>query len=149
MKNAFSGFVLLLASALAFSAGNISAALSAGNDLSSALGRDAATGLPYLRVYVVNGGTASSGAQLALAPAAAHTVTLLEGSSMPIAGTLTAATAIDRPCDLIIFENGQSQIIRTSTSGTPLRSIRVAGTVSASGNPLGYTCSIVLKYTTP
>lgn len=73
---------------------------------------------------------------------------LTEGASFPVNGTLTSATAVEHPCDLIVFENGQSRIILTSPSGTPL-GVAVNGTVSASGNPLGYTCSIELKYTVP
>jgi hypothetical protein len=149
MKNHLIGLAFVLASAVAFAVGDITAAKSAADDIGSAIGRDPATGLPYLRVFVVN-----SGGQLrvAAAPAAAtstRTVTLTEGSTVAVDGTLTSAVATGRPCDLIIFENGQSQIILASPTGTPLNDRHVAGTVSASGNPFGYSCSIVLKYRTP
>jgi len=148
MKNTLVALAFVLASALAFAIGNISAARSAGDDLTSALGRDGQTGLAYLRVYVVNSGSSSSAVATIGAPVS-HIVTLSEGSSTPLDGTLLSATAVDRPCDLILFENGQSRIILASTSGTQLKGVRIAGTVSATGNPLGYTCSIVLRFTTP
>jgi len=151
MRNTVIGFAFLLASATAFAVGDITAAKSAENDISAALGRDSATGQPYLRVYVVN----SAGLQGGLATASgasassSHTVTLNEGDSFAIKGTLTSATATGRPCDLIVFDSGQSQLLLIDPSGTPLNDRRVSGTVSASGNPLGYSCSLVLKYATP
>jgi hypothetical protein len=151
MKNALRAFAFLLASAAAFAIGDVTAARSAANDISSALGQDPKTGLPYLRVFVVNAATARTGDAALSADGAptAHTALLADGESFPINGTLTSAAAVDRPCDLIIFENGQSRIILTSPSGTALKDLAVNGTVSASGNPLGYTCSVELKYTTP
>jgi hypothetical protein len=148
MKTTLIGFAFLIASAVAFAFGNITAARSAANDISAALGRDPATGQTYLRVYVVN----SSGphASLVASTGESRTMTLVEGASVPVDGTLVSASATsDRPCDLIVFQNGQSQIVKVAPSGTALNAMRVSGTVSASGNPFGYSCSIVLKYTTP
>ncbi|MFY9664694.1 MAG: hypothetical protein WAL67_04050 [Candidatus Cybelea sp.] len=150
MKNHLIGLAFVFASAVAFAVGDITAAKSAADDIGSAIGRDPATGLPYLRVFVVNaGGQLRVAAAPAVAAQPTHSVTLTEGSSVPVDGTLTSATATGRPCDLIIFENGQSQIILTSPTGTSLKDLHVTGTVSASGNPFGYSCSIVLKYRTP
>jgi hypothetical protein len=151
MKTTLVGVAFLFVSAVAFAVGDITAAKSAENDISSALGRDAATGQPYLRVFVVNRGDVS------LAPAAvssattslSRAVTLTEGSSVSITGTLTSAAAAGRPCDLIVFQNGQSQLFLVEPSGTSLKNMSVTGTVSASGNPLGYSCSLILKYIAP
>lgn len=147
MKNAFIGCAFLLVGACAFALGNVTAARSAATDVSSALGQDAKTGLPYLRVFVVNP-TAETAASGATAPSI-HTMTLADGSSVPLTGTLKLASAVGRPCDLIVFEKGQSQIIQTSPSGTKLNDLHVDGTISATGNPLGYNCSVVLEYSTP
>jgi len=151
MKTTLVGVAFLFVCAVAFAFGDITAAKSAENDISSALGRDAATGLPYLRVFVVNR------ADVSLAPASvssataslSHTVTLTEGSSVPINGMLTSAVAAERPCDLIVFQNSQSQLVLVEPSGTTLKNMPVVGTVSASGNPLGYSCSVTLKYQAP
>ena len=115
----------LLVSAVAFAIGNVTAA------------RGAAHPCP--------GGATPLPAEAA----GTHTVVLSDGESRPIDGTLTSATAVERPCDLIVFENGASRIIPTSPSGTALHDLALNGSVSASGNPLGYTCSIELKYTIP
>ncbi len=150
MKTTLVGVAFLFVSAVAFVFGDITAAKSAENDISSALGRDAA-GLPYLRVLVVNRSdvslapTAASSATMPLS----RTVTLPEGSSASITGTLTSAVADGRPCDLIVFQNGQSQLFLVEPSGTTLKNMPVTGTVSASGNPLGYSCSVILKYLAP
>lgn len=151
MKNAFIGLAFLLAGATAFAVGEVSAARGAGEDLSGVVGHDSKTGLAYLRVLVVNSSeTQVQGPNGSMAAERSrHKVTLAEGSSIPITGTLRSASAVEKPCDLIVFEKGQSQIILTSPSGTALKDMRVDGTVSASGNPLGYSCSIVLEYTIP
>lgn len=151
MKTTLAGMALLFVSAVAFAFGDISAAKSAENDISSALGRDAATGLPYLRVLVVNRGDTSLAPTAASSAAAPldRTVTLTQGSSVPITGRLTSAVAAGRPCDLIVFQNGQSQLVLVEPSGTTLKNLAVSGTVSASGNPLGYSCSVILKYVAP
>jgi hypothetical protein len=151
MKTTLVGVAFLFVCAVAFAVGDITAAKSAENDISSALGRDAATGQPYLRVFVVNRGDVSL-APTAASPATtplSRTVTLTEGSSVPITGTLASAVAAGRPCDLIVFQNGQSQLFLVEPSGTSLKNMPVAGTVSASGNPLGYSCSLILKYIAP
>ena len=151
MKNTLIAIAFLCASSLAFAAGCIAVAKSAENDISSALGLDAATGRSYLRVYVVNSGSLQA-APTSAGPSAAtvsRSVRLAEDNTVPITGKLTSATATDRPCDLIVFQNGQSQLILVGTAGTSLGNMPVAGTVSASGNPLGYNCSLVLQYTTP
>ncbi len=149
MKTALISVAFLFASAVAFAIGDITAARSAASDISAALGQDSATGQTYLRVYVVNAAGALPHAALVSA-GESHTVTIKESAQLPIEGTLTSATAIGgRPCDLIVFQNGQSQLLTIAPSSTPLKNLRVAGTVSASGNPFGYDCSIVLKYTVP
>ena len=150
MKNMLVCCAFVLASAVAFAVGNVSAARSAANDISSALGQDPKTGLPYLRVFVVNSMPLTSFANAQIASASSsHTMTLTDGSSVPVTGTLRRATAVGRPCDLIVFEKGQSRITLVNPSGTKLDDVPVDGTVSATGNPLGYTCSIVLEYATP
>jgi hypothetical protein len=124
MKRTLVGCAFLFASAVAFALGNITAARSAA---------DCPPG---------------SGQRVASA-SGTHTVTLDEGASLPVEGTLVSASATsDRPCELIVFKNGQSQLFQIAPSGTSLNDLHVAGTVSASGNPFGYSCSIVLKYTT-
>jgi hypothetical protein len=149
MKNMFIGFAFVFASAAAFAIGNVTAARSAADDISSALGQDPKTGLPYLRVLVVNS-TAQTpvGSEQTNSGPSSYTMTLAEGSSVPITGTLRSAAAVGRPCDLIVFENGKSRIILAGTTRTKL-DLHVDGKVSATGNPLGYSCSIVLEYTTP
>jgi hypothetical protein len=151
MKHMFIGFAFVLASAVAFAIGNVTAARSAANDIGSALGQDPKTGQTYLRVYVVNSTAQARVASVQTASQApeAHTMTLTEGASVPITGTLSSASAVGQPCDLIVFQKGKSQIILTSPSGTKLNNEPVDGTVSATGNPLGYSCSVVLDYTTP
>jgi hypothetical protein len=125
MKSTLIGIAFLAAGGVAFALGNVTAARSA----------DA------------NCGTANSPS--ASFAKESRTVALAEGASQPLQGTLISASANgDRPCDLIVFQNGQSQLLQVSPSGTPLK-LAVSGTVSASGNPLGYTCSIVLRYTVP
>jgi len=127
MKVTLLSFAFLLTSAVAFAIGNVTAARSADN-CPPAPGRSAAL--------------ASRGTS--------HTVTLAEGASLPVEGTLLTATAMaDQPCDLIVFQNGQSQLLQVEPTGTSLKDMHVSGTVSASGNPFGYNCSLVLKYTTP
>jgi hypothetical protein len=149
MKNMFIGFGFVLASAAAFALGNVTAARSAADDISSALGQDPKTGLPYLRVLVVNSTAQTpAGSEQSNPGPSSYTMTLTEGSSVPITGTLRSASAVGRPCDLIVFENGKSRIILAGTARTKL-DMQVNGKVSATGNPLGYTCSIVLEYTTP
>jgi len=149
MKTTVISFAFLLATAVAFALGNITAARGAGNDIGAALGEDASTGQTYLRVYVVNSSASAHAASVADA-GASHTITLNEGASVPLDGVLTSASSTeDRPCDLIVFQNGQSQLLQVAPGGTPLKNVRVSGTVSASGNPFGYSCSIELKYTTP
>ena len=151
MKNTFISFAFLFASAVAFALGDITAAKSAANDISSALGQDSATGLPYLRVLVVNrsGAPIQSVTTSAAAAPSSHTVTLADGGAFPIDGMLTFASAVGRQCDLIVFQNGQSQVLPIDPSGRSLNNMRVAGTVSTSGNPFGYSCSVVLRYTAP
>ncbi|MFZ0574027.1 MAG: hypothetical protein WAM02_04990 [Candidatus Cybelea sp.] len=151
MKGTLIGVAVLFVCAAAFAFGDIMAAKSAENDISSALGRDPATGLPYLRVFVVNSGNSQvAPASAALATASlGQTVTLTEGSRFPVTGRLTSASATGRPCELILLQHGQSQLILVSPLGTSLKNMPVDGTVVASGNPLGYSCSLVLKYTTP
>lgn len=151
MKNAVLGLAFLFASAIAFAVGEVTAARGAGENLNEVIGHDAKTGLPYLRVFVVNlTGTQVQGPSgSTVAATSSHKVILAEGSSVPITGTLRSASAVEKPCDLIVFEKGQSRIISISPSGTALPDMRIDGTVSASGNPLGYSCSIVLEYTTP
>ena|ERR1700722_18341368 len=151
MKGTLIGAAVLCVCAAAFAFGDITAARSAESDINAALGRDPATGLPYLRVFVVNSGTLQP-APANASPAGAsssRTVTLTEGSRFPMTGTLTSAFATGRPCDLILLQHGQSQLILVAPSGTSLKDMPVDGTVAASGNPLGYSCSLVLKYTTP
>jgi hypothetical protein len=150
MKNMLIACTFVLASAVAFAVGNVTAARSAANDVSAALGQDPKTGLPYLRVFVVNSATQGplANGQTPSQPSR-HSITLQEGSSVPITGTLKSASAVGRPCDLVVFEKGQSRIVLTSPSGTNLNDVHLDGTVSATGNPLGYTCSIVLEYTAP
>jgi hypothetical protein len=151
VKGTLIGAAVLFLCAAAFAFGDITAAKSAENDISSALGRDSATGLPYLRVFVVNSGSlqvAPANSSLASA-SSSRTVTLTEGSRFPITGKLTSAVATGRPCDLIVSQSGQSQLILVAPSGTSLNNMQVAGTVFASGNPFGYSCSLTLKYTTP
>jgi hypothetical protein len=151
MKGTLIGAAVLFVCAAAFAFGDITAAKSAENDISSALGRDPATGVPFLRVFVVNSGNsqvAPAGASLATA-SLSQTVTLTEGSRFPMTGKLTSAVATGRPCDLIVSQGGQTQLILIAPSGTSLKNMPVAGTVFASGNPFGYSCSLVLKYTTP
>jgi len=150
MKNTLLIVALLLAGGAAFAAGDMTAARGAGADIGSAIGTDPKTGLAYLRVFVVNradGGPAKSMA----APGTSlnQTVTLTEGSTFAIGGTLKSASAVGRPCDLIVFENGESKIVPISPAGTALNDMPVNGTVSASGNPLGYSCSIELRYAAP
>ncbi len=127
MKITLVSFAFLVASAAAFALGDVTAARSAGD-------------CPPAPALAAAGAPASG----------RHTVTVAEGASLPLAGTLiSASTTSDRPCDLIVFENGQSQLLPIAPSGTALRNLRVSGTVSASGNPFGYDCSILLEYTTP
>jgi hypothetical protein len=126
VKGTLVGFAFVLASAVAFALGNITAARSA-----------------------VDCPPGSGGAAVA-STSGNHTVTLDEGASLPVEGTLLSASATSgRPCDLFVFENGQSKLFQIAPSGTTLNELHVAGTVSASGNPFGYNCSVVLKYTTP
>jgi hypothetical protein len=124
MKNSLIAPVLVFTGAVAFAVGNVCAARSAST-------------------------TNCEPATTAAAPASPQTVTLAEGGSFALSGTLTSATAVERPCELIVFENGHSRLILIDPAGTTLGNAHVSGTVSASGNPLGYSCSIVLKYTTP
>jgi hypothetical protein len=151
MKGTLIGAAVLFVCAAAFAFGDITAAKSAENDISSALGRDSTTGLPYLRVFIVNSGNSQAAPASASSASASlsQTVTLTEGSRFPITGRLTSAVATGKPCDLIVFQGGQSQLILVAPSGTSLKDMAVAGTVIASGNPFGYSCSVVLKYTTP
>ena len=125
MKHAILASAFLFVGAVAFAIGNVTAA------------RGAAQPCP---------GGATPSADSAPGP---HTVMLADGGSFAVNGTLTSARAVERPCDLIVFENGQSRIILASPSGTPLNNLAVNGTVSASGNPLGYSCSVELEYTVP
>jgi len=126
MKITLVSFALLITSAAAFAFGDITAARSAS---------DCPSPPPAASV-------ASAGAS--------HTVSIAEGATTPVEGTLLSASATaDQPCDLIVFENGQSRLVQVAPSGTPLKNLHVSGTVSASGTPFGYSCSIVLKYTTP
>jgi len=150
MKGTLIVAAVLCVCAAAFAFGGITAAKSAENDINSALGRDSATGLPYLRVFVVNSGNAQVPSSTSLATASlSQTVTLTEGSRFPITGRLTSAVATGRPCDLIVSQGGRSELILVASSGTSLKDMPVAGTVFASGNPFGYSCSLVLKYTAP
>jgi hypothetical protein len=150
MKSMLIGFAFVFATAVAFAIGNVTAARSAADDVGSALGQDPKTGLPYLRVFVVNAAARTQlGSAQTISQPSTHTMTLAEGSSVPITGTLKSASAVGRSCDLIVFEKGQSRIILASPSGTKLNDTHVDGTVSATGNPLGYNCSVVLEYTTP
>jgi hypothetical protein len=151
MKGTLIGAAVLCVCAAAFAFGAITVARSAENDINSALGRDSATGLPYLRVFVVNSGNSQvAPASPSLATASlSQTVTLTEGSRFPMSGRLTSAVATGRPCDLIVSQGGRSQLILIAPSGTSLNDMPVAGIVFASGNPFGYACSLVLKYTAP
>src|SRR5580658_8120494 len=82
MKGTLIGVAVLFVCAAAFAFGDITAAKSAENDISSALARDPVTGVPYLRVFVVNSGNsqvAPASASLATA-SLSQTVTLTEGS---------------------------------------------------------------------
>jgi hypothetical protein len=151
MKGTLIGAAVLFVCAAAFAFGDVTAAKSAENDINSALGRDSATGLPYLRVWIVNSGNlqiARASTPSGSSPST-QTITLTEGSRVPITGTLISAFAKGRPCDLIVYQNGQGQLTLVAPSGTSLKDTPVDGVVSASGNPLGYSCAVVLKYTTP
>ena len=151
MKGTLIGVAVLFVCAAAFAFGDIMAAKSAENDISSALGGTLRTDYHISACSsLIPGNSQVAPASAALATASlGQTVTLTEGSRFPVTGRLTSASATGLLTRTVLLQHGQSQLILVSPLGTSLKNMPVDGTVVASGNPLGYSCSLVLKNTTP